>query len=335
MKMKTIITLLFIWAPLSLFGTAQVSEKLEYRGEVQQMFSTPLETYFTEQHPRPNEVLRSLSSANWRGYVGHWKIQDKSLILLGLYSEKHVETEDGTSEWKDELIPAEKIFGDNSSYPIPATWFTGTIKIPVGERVRYVHMGFGSQYEKEIILELEAGQIVKETETTYDPQRDAFRSQSDFEWVALAGEELPKDDFDWVDGRFLPTPIVGQFVESGETFRTRGILTLHEEISYLWIPETSKTGSEYLPMNKMIESEIGRGSHVEVVVHFYQLEDGYGIEVDSIRSLEPGETIHNPNFPEIWEDFQNWLKKQEQAPEPNDSASTDSEPVTTPEALAE
>jgi len=61
--------------------------------------------------------------------------------------------EDGTPVRTYHLFPGcyEKIF---------ASWFTGTIKCGQGELLNYVHMGFNSTYERDLMLEFEDGVLV-------------------------------------------------------------------------------------------------------------------------------------------------------------------------------
>jgi hypothetical protein len=43
-----------------------------------------------------------------------------------------------------------------------ASWFTGELRIPEGNLLRYVHMGFGSVHEQERFIRVEAGIIISE-----------------------------------------------------------------------------------------------------------------------------------------------------------------------------
>ena len=45
--------------------------------------------------------------------------------------------------------------------PIFAEWVSGIIRIPQGELLEYVHMGFHSIYEKDFYILLEEGVVVK------------------------------------------------------------------------------------------------------------------------------------------------------------------------------
>ena len=41
-----------------------------------------------------------------------------------------------------------------------AHWYSGTIRIPQGKQLQYVHMGYGSTFERDLFLEIERGVIV-------------------------------------------------------------------------------------------------------------------------------------------------------------------------------
>jgi hypothetical protein len=45
-----------------------------------------------------------------------------------------------------------------------AHWFSGTIRLPMGKRLQYVHSGFASRYERDVFLKMEAGVLVSRTE---------------------------------------------------------------------------------------------------------------------------------------------------------------------------
>lgn len=78
----------------------------------------------------------------WRDYVGTWEIKDNEFHLKDI-------------EGKYKLLSKEKILAD---------WFTGVIRIPKGEMLRYIHMGFASVYESEIHIQIEKGIVIKSKE---------------------------------------------------------------------------------------------------------------------------------------------------------------------------
>ncbi|HKI20973.1 MAG TPA: hypothetical protein VKA15_23980 [Isosphaeraceae bacterium] len=64
---------------------------------------------------------------------GTWEIRDGRFYLKGLR---------GRIELRGEA-------------PLLADWFTGVLRIPRGELLLYVHMGFGSDYEQEVHVKVE------------------------------------------------------------------------------------------------------------------------------------------------------------------------------------
>jgi hypothetical protein len=296
------LSVIFAFIPVFAFATAQAPEILFFEGEEVSMFTTPLESYFSEEKPRPDDVLISNSSANWRGYIGHWEISENRLILTGLHEFTFAFLDESADEQTDTLIHPERVFGSGASYPMEATWFTGMIRIPRGEMVRYVHMGFGSQYESEILIQIESGLVSKQVEIKYDPENYAYSSTPDLQWMALGDGDVDSGaDGSWIDARLLVTPHVSSLMQSGEVFTSRAIAFLEGDSPNFWAPNTPRTQSEHLPVHKIEKTQILSGSHVEFSGRFYSLEEGIGLEVISVRLLNPGETMHHSEFPGIWE----------------------------------
>lgn len=65
-----------------------------------------------------------------------------------------------STEWRSvmsKMFPGEK--------EVFATWFSGHVVIPNGALVNYLHMGYGSTYEKYILLRVENGLIKRKWDT--------------------------------------------------------------------------------------------------------------------------------------------------------------------------
>lgn len=127
--------------------TAQIPERLHYQGEDLAMCTTPLRDYFTMGGKNPG--FEFTCTALWRGYVGSWEIVVDRLYLVGLSGT----LEDGTEATLASIFPG---FPDR----VFAHWYTGTIRIPQGKMLEYVHMGYGSSYERDLLLEIERGVVV-------------------------------------------------------------------------------------------------------------------------------------------------------------------------------
>jgi hypothetical protein len=128
--------------------TAQIHELLLLDGEWTSMaFVPPL----PEGHPRigvaSDEKQRAapsilFSTACWRQYRGTWEIKGGRFSLIAI---------EGRLELKGER-------------PLHADWFSGMLRVPRGEMIAYVHMGFGSVFEEELHIVVERG-LVQSTRT--------------------------------------------------------------------------------------------------------------------------------------------------------------------------
>ena len=158
--------------------TAQFAEVLIHEGESLSMCSNPLEEYFSRGAMRPE--FRSTSTALWRGYIGTWKIIDRRFYLIKLDGE----LEDGRDVDLSTVFP---------EFPtrVFAHWYSGTIRIPQGERIEYVHMGYGSTYEKDLLIDIENGVVVK----THVRVNDVVDSDNEAQGYGVAALKILKGGF--------------------------------------------------------------------------------------------------------------------------------------------
>jgi hypothetical protein len=161
--------------------TAQVHELLIIEGEETSMaYCPPLPTNhpaiksLTDAEIRDVENMPSMifSTACWRQYIGTWELKEGKLYLRDIKGRY-------------------KMTGDE---PIFADWVTAVIRIPNGELLHYVHMGFGSVYEFENHIKIENGIVVDERRID---NRKKDISERDLGWENLPGNEnkFDGDDF--------------------------------------------------------------------------------------------------------------------------------------------
>jgi hypothetical protein len=160
--------------------TAQVPDWLTYQGKNQALFSLPLEPYLEVAGRR--DALQGLhrNTACFRGYSAAWAIHEGALYLSSI-----------SGWWDEPLAPHRASDGPparreltlahlfpHASGPILADWFTGELRCPVGKLLQRVHMDFESVYESELLLQVQAGRLVGESQRTNSapqrPQRDAL-----------------------------------------------------------------------------------------------------------------------------------------------------------------
>jgi len=159
--------------------TAQMHENLIYEGnETSMAFCPPL----PQSHPRIRKLsekeleavdsdLSIFSTACWRQYVGTWEVKDGRFYLVRLEGGYRLEGEG----------------------PLFAGWFSGILRIPKGEMIEYVHMGFGSVFEQEVHVKIEHGMVTK---TRVVDNRGKEHDLGRLTWRNLPGMEnrFPGDD---------------------------------------------------------------------------------------------------------------------------------------------
>lgn len=128
--------------------TAQVSERLIYGGKEISLFTNPLSLYLQQT----GISFQSPHTANWRGYVGTWEIIETAgverLYLVSLSAHKTYEEIIGLV---DVFPGCEKVF---------AHWFTGELRCPQGAQLEYKHMGYGSIYEYDLLMDFKQGVLI-------------------------------------------------------------------------------------------------------------------------------------------------------------------------------
>jgi hypothetical protein len=165
------ITALFLVGCLPSFvrhaqATAQAPDTIIIGKATYYLESNPLERYL-EVNPDKRPKTDFQSSGNWRGYTAKWRIAGKKLVLQRI----DVLVDDpkirGQKPWWDRVRRKNKIA---ELFPgvdqVVATWFSGTLVIPHGKLVEYVHMGYASTYEKYILYAIEKGIVVRSERLT-------------------------------------------------------------------------------------------------------------------------------------------------------------------------
>lgn len=147
--------------------TAQFPETLRYQGKDVAMFSEPLGQYFAMGGFEPS--FGGSCTALWRGYEGHWEIVDDRLYLIGLQAS----LADDTPATLATIFPG---FPDR----VFAHWYSGTIRLPRGKLLEYVHAGYASRYEIDVFLEIERG-VVVETRVRHNRANEPEDSAEDGE----------------------------------------------------------------------------------------------------------------------------------------------------------
>lgn len=130
--------------------TAQIAELLRYEGGDMAMFTTPLDDYFKSTGVDPG--FRFDNTALWRGYLGKWEIRDGRLYLFDLCGTM----KDGTEASLATFFP-------DSPMCVFAGWYTGELRIPQGRMLDYMHRGFKTTFEMDLLISVERGVVTGTT----------------------------------------------------------------------------------------------------------------------------------------------------------------------------
>ena len=149
--LSSIVLSLLLWlaAPANASATGQDGEILYWNGKEYEMLSLPLK-YNDELDRLVAQVADFTVTSNWRGYQGHWSIQDNQLYLDSI-----------VISYQKVLIPQkDSIF---SKYlkdgKVPATWVSDTLRVVSGKCIKYEHMGFARYYEHEDFIAFKDGVV--------------------------------------------------------------------------------------------------------------------------------------------------------------------------------
>jgi hypothetical protein len=145
---------------------AQIPDIIFVSGEKMDLYSNPLEQYWIRQDKK-RPAFYTFSSCT-RGYVATWEIIDKQLILKNI---------DGSVERRTLLFGKEsvrftlgKLFSKAGRKGVKAGWFSGKLRIPRGNMTMYDHNGYDSRFEKEIIITVDHGNVIKMVTLDYTRQ---------------------------------------------------------------------------------------------------------------------------------------------------------------------
>ena len=148
-----IAAVLWIALPQASQATAQTPDILIVGKDTLPLFCNPLESYFDEEHPRPNDMNGIFSTACWRGYKAYFELRSDSLFLTGIFL--------GNNGDSSIFYPLSKLFGDKATPSgVFAYWVNETLLCVGGKELLYIHMGYSSLYEFDIEYTVRKG-IVK------------------------------------------------------------------------------------------------------------------------------------------------------------------------------
>ncbi len=138
--------------------TCQMPERIEYEGQLLTMYSEPLQDKLPRtakygeylDAPDASYPFEVSCSALWRGYVGHWRIEDDRLYLVEIVAQ----TPTGEDASIRTLFP-------NADGAVFANWYTGDLSIERGQIIGRVDGFYLNVYEESVTLKVKSGVVVR------------------------------------------------------------------------------------------------------------------------------------------------------------------------------
>lgn len=151
--MNKIVLIILTWITFlsTASATGQDGELIIWKGQKYQMLTIPL--YHCHEFDSLGMKLEEewASTSLWRGYQGHWFIENDMLYL------DYIVPDSGEKLYAKD-IPALRKYCKNGR--VAATWFSDTLRVVSGKQVFYEHMGFNRYYEHEDFIAVKQGKVV-------------------------------------------------------------------------------------------------------------------------------------------------------------------------------
>ena len=146
---------------------AQQPDRIVIDGVTLQLYSNPLEEYWIHSaKKRPAFIAHTYCE---RGYIATWEIRNNQLYLIDLEGNFiHRSFLSGKSKLR---LSIQTLFSTYTGNGVLAQWFTGKLRVPIGRMRWYVHEGYESRFEKEIIISVTNGSITKRVTLDFANQR--------------------------------------------------------------------------------------------------------------------------------------------------------------------
>lgn len=142
---------------------AQLGDVILIEGEKMDLYTNPLEEYWTKKKKK-RPAFYPLDSCR-RGYIATWEVKDNQLFLRSI--EGNMEKRILFIGRKSVKCSIRTIFSKADHKGIKAEWFSGKLRIPNGKMTQYEHSGYDSRFEKELIITVDQGNVIKKITLDY------------------------------------------------------------------------------------------------------------------------------------------------------------------------
>jgi hypothetical protein len=136
---------------------AQLPDKILFEGEWRDLYSNPLEDYWVKRGKKHPAFLPASNCR--RGYIASWEIQNNHLYLKAI--DGNIEKKFLFFAKRTASYTLKSLFPRSMNKLVKAIWFSGKLRIPLGKMTMYEHHAYDSRFEKEQIITIDRGEILK------------------------------------------------------------------------------------------------------------------------------------------------------------------------------
>jgi hypothetical protein len=135
---------------------AQKADMIVMDGVNMELYSNPLEEYWIKRRKK-RPPFYALDVCR-RGYIATWNILDDQLFLTDIEGDIEKGFLFGGKAKKCTL---KSLFKRPGAEGVKADWFSGKLRIPKGKMTQYEHSGYDSRFERELIITIDKGNVIK------------------------------------------------------------------------------------------------------------------------------------------------------------------------------
>jgi len=146
---------------------AQLPDIIRLESKEMDLYTNPLEPFWeTSGKRKPN--FKQTENCK-RGYVAAWTIERNQLVLTHLTGKYFTKTLFFGAKLIETSI--KKLFPKSKGRHVIANWYSGKLRIPAGPMTQYEHYNYNSRFEKEIIITINKGEVIKMVTLDYTQQK--------------------------------------------------------------------------------------------------------------------------------------------------------------------
>lgn len=146
---------------------AQLPDMIWLQSKWMDLYTNPLEDYWQSSGKKRPEFKTKESCK--RGYIASWSLENNELVLASIEGKQFT----SSFLWRKKLIETSlsRIFPKCRDKGVLANWYSGKLRIPAGKMTQYEHYNYSSRFEKEIIVTIKNGTVIKMVTLDYTQQK--------------------------------------------------------------------------------------------------------------------------------------------------------------------